>query len=146
MLFKKKTNRVRRQNTEMINRYKSENLQVKKVKPKTTVKRKKRELNNEISCRAIRWQSVETISDLVANGDYVEAYKVNNEEHDRTKKNVKQFSEVIVDAAVDTEDEFFSCDNCFCKQVECKIHDHTKTINYHLDEVKHDLFNEEVLF
>ena len=85
------------------------------------------------------------MSDLVAKGDYVEGCKVNVEEHNRTKKTVNIFSEVMGDAAVDTEDEFYSRCKFSGKEVEHKTYDDTKNINYHDDEVKHDLFHEEVL-
>ena len=87
MLLKKKSkDRVRRKNVGIINRYTSENFQVKKEKSKTIIKRKKNEFTNEMSQCAIKRQLIKRLYTLATNGDYTEANKVEMEEHNRTKK------------------------------------------------------------
>ena len=87
MLLKKKSkDRVRRKNVGIINRYTSENFQVKKEKSTTIIKRKKNEFTNEMSRCVIKRQLIKKLYTLATNGDYTEANKVEMEEHNRTKK------------------------------------------------------------
>ena len=83
---------------------------------------------------------------LPAKGDIDGAKKVELEEHNRCKKYIIKFSESMANAAVEAEQEVYNEGKFEDINVVHNKYDHTKNINYHLEEVQNETLKEEILY